>query len=253
MAQRGRPKKVEIQKTPSNETYLDKVTSEIQSNQSRLSLFLGALIILVVGILIFNYFNRSKPDLGPSQQTETTQQEQQDISPEQLPGKYTVKEEDTLFIIAEKYYQDGSKFEEIAKANNITDVNSILAGQVLDIPKLSDVSPVPAASETPSPTTTPSITPTESPTPAPTAEPTPTPASQVEAPSGTKGGSPVVTADDWGPKITGNTYTIQEGDWLSTIAGRAYGDIFAYQKIAEANNISNPDLIYPGQVLNIPR
>ena len=246
MAQRGRPKKTE--------TYLEKVNTEIQTNQSKLSLFLGALIILVVGILIFNYFNRNKPDLGPSQQTETTQQE--DVSPQQLPGKYTVKEGDTLFIIAENYYQDGSKFEEIAKANNITDVNSIVVGQILEIPKLADTSPVPVASETPSPAISPapSITPSESPTPAPTVEPTPTPApQQVETP-GSKGGTPeVITTDDWGPKITGNTYTVQEGDWLSTIAGRAYGDIFAFQKLAEANNISNPDLIYPGQVLTISR
>ena len=57
----------------------------------------------------------------------------------------------------------------------------------------------------------------------------------------------------WGPKIDGATYTVVEGDWLSTISARAYGDIMSYSKIAEANNISNPDLIEPGQVLKIPR
>ena len=57
----------------------------------------------------------------------------------------------------------------------------------------------------------------------------------------------------WGPKIEGNTYTVQEDDWLSKIAGRAYGDIFTFDKIAAANNLSNPDLIEPGMVLTIPR
>ena len=57
----------------------------------------------------------------------------------------------------------------------------------------------------------------------------------------------------WGSKIEGDSYTVAEGDWLSTIAARAYGDIMAYVKLAEANNISNPDLIEPGQVLKIPR
>lgn len=207
MAQRGRSRKQIIEKELSNETYLDKVSSEIQTNQSKLSLVLGALIILVIGILIYNYFNKNKPDLGPSQQTEITQE---DISPDKLPGKYTVKEGDTLFTIAENYYQDGSKFEEIAKANNITDVDSIVTGQILELPKLADVSLTPSADS-------------------------------------------AITQNEWGPEITGNTYTVQEGDWLYTIAGRAYGDINAYQKLIEANNISNPDLLYPGTVLNIPR
>ena len=57
----------------------------------------------------------------------------------------------------------------------------------------------------------------------------------------------------WGEKIAGDTYTVTDGDWLSTIAARAYGDVYAYQKIAVANNISNPDLILPGQVLKLPR
>ena len=43
-------------------------------------------------------------------------------------------------------------------------------------------------------------------------------------------------------------YTVQKGDTLSSIASR-YGT--TYQKIAADNGISNPNLIYPGQVLVI--
>lgn len=239
MAQRGRPKKL-TEESPSANNYLDRISQEVQNNQSKLSMVLGALILLVVGILIFNYFNKSSPSLGPSQQVEQTQKAEEDVSPENLPGKYTVKENDTLFIIAEKYYQDGSKFEEIAKANNLSDVNSIVVGQVLEIPKLA---------ESPFPTSSPSLSPSPTPTPTPTETPQ-TPSSQTESNQLGKGGANTTI---WGPRIEGNTYTVQEGDWLSTLAGRAYGDIFAYQKLAEANNISNPDLIYPGQVLTIPR
>ena len=46
------------------------------------------------------------------------------------------------------------------------------------------------------------------------------------------------------------TYTVQPGDNLSSIAAR-YG--ITYQKIAADNGIANPDLIYPGQVLKIYR
>ena len=37
------------------------------------------------------------------------------------------------------------------------------------------------------------------------------------------------------------------------VAGRAYGDVMAFDKIVKANNIQNPDLIEPGTVLSIPR
>ena len=43
-------------------------------------------------------------------------------------------------------------------------------------------------------------------------------------------------------------YTVVKGDTLSGIAAR-YGT--TYQKIAADNNIANPNLIYPGQVLKI--
>lgn len=188
-------------------TYWDKLDTEMKSNQSKLSMILGALIILVVGILIFNYFRGGRETLGPAQHT---QEVGGDVSPENLPGKYTVKEDDTLFLIAEKYYKDGYKYPEIAKENNITNIDVLETGQVLQIPKLT---------------------------------------AEFAEELGTGGGDTTI----WGPRIEADTYTVLEGDWLSKIAGRAYDDILAYQKIADANNIQNPDLIFPGQVLKIPR
>lgn len=190
---------VEIQ---GNNSYFDKLAVETQSNQSRISMVLGVLIVLVLGILVFNYFNKNTPDLGPAQ----TIEQQEDVSPQNLPGKYTVKEGDTLFLIAEKYYQDGYRYPDIAKANNLVDPDALEAEQVLEIPKLEGVL-------------------------------------QAMQPSDT----------EWGPEITDNSYTVVAGDWLSKIAGRAYGDIYAYQKIVKANNIQNPDLIEPGTILTIPR
>ena len=51
-----------------------------------------------------------------------------------------------------------------------------------------------------------------------------------------------------------NTYTVQSGDTLSKIAKEIYGDAMAYPKIFEANKpmLSDPNKIYPGQVLRIP-
>jgi len=50
------------------------------------------------------------------------------------------------------------------------------------------------------------------------------------------------------------TYTVKAGDTLSKIAKQHLGDANAYMKIFEANRdqLSNPDLIKPGQVLKLP-
>lgn len=50
-----------------------------------------------------------------------------------------------------------------------------------------------------------------------------------------------------------NKYIVQPGDSLSIIAQRVYGDIFAWPKIMNANNLLSPDSIEAGMVLIIPR
>ena len=54
------------------------------------------------------------------------------------------------------------------------------------------------------------------------------------------------------PPPAPRTYTVVSGDTLWAISERFYGDGSKYQVIADASGISNPDLIYPGQVLTIP-
>jgi nucleoid-associated protein YgaU len=56
------------------------------------------------------------------------------------------------------------------------------------------------------------------------------------------------------PKAPATTYTVVKGDSLSKIAKRLWGDASLWPRIYDANRttISDPDLIHPGQVLNIP-
>ena len=49
--------------------------------------------------------------------------------------------------------------------------------------------------------------------------------------------------------MAGSTYTVVAGDTLSGI-GAKFG--VNYQDIAKANNIADPNLIYPGQTFTIP-
>ena len=50
-------------------------------------------------------------------------------------------------------------------------------------------------------------------------------------------------------------YTIVKGDSLSKIAKKYYGDAMKWNTLFEANRevIQDPDLIYPGQVIRVPK
>ncbi len=56
------------------------------------------------------------------------------------------------------------------------------------------------------------------------------------------------------PTAEANFYTVQSGDTLGRIAKEQYGDAGKYPVIFEANQplLTDPDKIYPGQVLRIP-
>jgi len=57
------------------------------------------------------------------------------------------------------------------------------------------------------------------------------------------------------PKAAAVFYTVKKGDSLSKIAKHFYGDPMKYKKIFEANKpmLKDPNRIYPGQSLRIPK
>ena len=57
------------------------------------------------------------------------------------------------------------------------------------------------------------------------------------------------------PQPEGQFHTVVSGDTLGKIAKTYYGNAMKYMAIFEANKpmLKNPDLIYPGQVLRIPK
>ena len=62
-----------------------------------------------------------------------------------------------------------------------------------------------------------------------------------------------ITTTEESPEISEDSYTIEKGDSLWSIAVRSYGDGYAWIKIAKENNISHPNLIHVGNVLKLPR
>jgi nucleoid-associated protein YgaU len=85
--------------------------------------------------------------------------------------------------------------------------------------------------------------------------------SNVQSGSSSTAADPAVPMPDPAPTgTTGTTaaegsYVVVSGDSLSKIAKREYGDMNQWRRIYEANKdqISDPDLIHPGQKLRIPR
>lgn len=67
--------------------------------------------------------------------------------------------------------------------------------------------------------------------------------------------APAQTAAPAAPVVQPKYHTVESGDTLSKIAKEVYGDVNAYNRIFEANKpmLSDPDKIYPGQVLVIPQ
>ena len=187
----------------------------IHLNESTISTLLGGLVLVIVGVLIFNYVRQTRENQQITQEaaSEEIQQigeiqvekdQEGKLVPTQLPSVYEVKKDDSLWKIAEAHYASGYNWVDIAQENNLAQPDLLAEGQKLTIPKV-EVR-------------------------------TPTQAQALEE----------------SLSILGNSYEVQKGDNLWEIAIRAYGDGYKWPEIAEANSISNPDQIEIGQKLTLP-
>lgn len=101
----------------------------LRLNEQKISMLLGAVVVAVVGILIYNYFTGINRQEKLAQSTE-----------EQTSVKiHKVAVGESLWQISQKYYNDGYKWTEIAKINNLTSPDLLEAGQSLSIPELAVV------------------------------------------------------------------------------------------------------------------
>ena len=155
----------------------------------------------VLGISLYLLFNTTLLRLKNIRKRNLSQKIEKQTS-HKKEKFYQVKEGDTLWQIAEKFYGSGFNMKEIIKANNITNPDMIEKGQILIIPS-------------------------------------------VKSKSSTQENIEKV-------KKTENYHVVQPGDDLWHIALKNYGDGYAWLKIAQANKISNPDIILPGTKLIIP-
>ncbi len=162
---------------------------------------------------------------------EPTQQPSPTLNTTTFPQaiNYIVQSGDTVVDLALRY---GSSIEAITIANGLNEFAFIVAGQSLIIPVMTLPAPTLPPTVVPPTVVPPTVVP---PTIAPTLVPTLIPTVAVVGSEPIAVGEPV-------------TYVIQFGDSLSSIAAR-FGT--TTRELARLNGITNPELIYYGQLLVI--
>lgn len=120
------------------EKFFKSIFKKARLNESTLSMILGALVVVVVGVLIFNYLAKTEEVVVEDQVSEFGEMviQEEGTTPDGLPSTHTVAQGEHLWQIAEKYYDSGYNWVDIAEANQLTDANILLIGQELTIPQV---------------------------------------------------------------------------------------------------------------------
>ena len=192
---------------------LKNLLKKIKLNESTISMLLGVLVIIIVGILIINLLGKKEEgEMIPAIGTE-----QENII---LPTTHIVIKGENLWKISEKYYNSGYNWTDIVKANGIKNPNILLVGQNLTIPDVQSKN-LNTSGLTQSPSLSPQLNENNN--------------IQAELNETTKG-----------------TYKVVKGDYLWKISISIYADGYRWVDIAKANNLKNPNIIHPGNELILP-
>lgn len=116
----------------------------LKLNESTISMILGGLVVVVVGILIYNYFTGVTPEFPEldevSDKVELVEEDGK-LMPKGLPTTHTVAKGEDLWSIAERYYSSGYNWVDIARENQLLNPNHLLVGQQLSLPRTAVITP----------------------------------------------------------------------------------------------------------------
>jgi len=101
---------------------LKKILKQIKLNEENISMVLGAVVLVIVGVLVVNYFKDRENGSIPADSTQVS-----------AVNEHTVVEGETLWSIAEDSFGSGYNWVDIKSANNL-ETESIEVGQKLVIP-----------------------------------------------------------------------------------------------------------------------
>ena len=105
----------------------------LKLNENNISMVLGGLVVVIVGVLVVNYFKDRKGETIPAITTQT-----------EVGGTHSVVKGETLWSIAEDNYGSGYNCVDIKFANNLTS-DLIEIGQELSIPQVAAKEPTSTA------------------------------------------------------------------------------------------------------------
>jgi nucleoid-associated protein YgaU len=240
-------------------------------DDSLISLGLGALVVVVSGILIYNYFSgqtagflqetqKANSSAAPSAQVAQIPAQTGSAAPSSsaapsktpsattgtatLPAKHTVAAGESFWKISERYYGTGYEWKRIAEANNMLG-KSLNPGAVIDIPRAELISAT-STEKSPAPTQIAQVKPTDSPKASATVAPT---ATAIAKASPTNTPAAVANNQQVKPEVapTGSiSYTVAKGDTLWKIASEKCNNPYAWSSIARQNKLAAPGVIHTG-------
>jgi nucleoid-associated protein YgaU len=108
---------------------LKKLLKNLKLNEEGISMVLGAVVIVIVGILVINYFKDRGSANIPGESTENGNAKE-----------HIVAKGETLWSIAEDNYGSGYNWVDVKEANKLTQ-NDIEVGQKLVIPSVASKKP----------------------------------------------------------------------------------------------------------------
>lgn len=204
-----------------------------QWDDSLISLGLGALVVVVSGILLYNFFSTTSQDLL----TDISANMQQTGQNEESQVSSTMTEEANVVVVT-------------------PEAQAMLPSPSATAVVIAQVTAKPAATATQAPvaivTSTPAPVAQVTVTPLPVAQVTST---LIPVAQATNNPAPSTVA-----AVSGNEYntvrdnhTVSRGETLWALAERYYGNGFEWKQIAQANNISNARSLEVGTEIAIPR
>ena len=111
-----------------------KSLTKIKWQESYASFILGAIIVIVLGLLIANFFSKRDQQIDMGEQTTLTEEQ----AKAQAEQEYKVVAGDSLSKISEKLYGSQELWPVLARENNIVNPNIIFVDATLKIPAKSD-------------------------------------------------------------------------------------------------------------------
>lgn len=189
----------------------------LKLHESTISMILGALVVVVVAILAYNFFTKGETPPQPEKVSEEgyvlelVEEKEGVIIPQGLPVEHTVSPGEHLWGISERYYGNGYNWPDIASFNTLSNPGVILVDQKLTIPRV-----------------------------------------QLRV---VREAEIIGTKTSLATAISGDAYSVVKGDTLWDIAVRAYQDGYRWPEIYRENSglIKDPDIIEVGMNLTLPR